>query len=227
MNRLVALAISLVVAFATPAHAGRKSILRFHEKAKPIEQPEVPEKPALPSNLVSADRAPLLGGSSQEGWLLRLPSERGHLLDDLGKRPDWFGNKFGEKSDRSENGGKGQAPSAQGMLPGIPAVEEPMSLGGAPRKTSETPETGAQNIPIPSVPSRQQLPPAYVPAPRGVPTITGYDASVAPPGLVRIPAYDPGLAGQAPPQPRVLPRLAPYGSSLPPDQTTPPAAIPR
>ncbi len=230
MKRLAALAIGLVLTLPAPAHAARKSILRFHEKSKRSKPKAEPEKPTLPSNLAPAVRSPLLGGSSQEGWLLRLPSEKGRLLEEVGTRPDWFGKKFSAHAEGAEQSGETEEPSAQGAFPGTPAVEEPASRGALPAPGppgGAAGPSGAQNIAIPAPPPQSQLPPVYPSSPRGAPTVTGYDASVAPPDSVRIPAYDPGLPGQPPPRPRVLPRLAPYGTALPPDQTTPPAAIPR
>jgi hypothetical protein len=233
MKRLAVLAIGLLLALPAPAQAARKSILRFHEKSKQAKVGTKPEKPTLPSVLAPASASPLLGGPSLEGWLLRLPSEKGRLLNELGTRPDWFGEKFSAAEgaeEGAEQGDQTQEPSPQGAFPGTPAVQEPLppaalpAPGPAPEGT--TLESGPENTAIPA-PAPHQAPPTYAPAPVGVPTVTGYDASVAPPNAVRIPPYQPALPGQPPPPPRALPRLAPYGTALPPNQTTPPAAIPR
>ncbi|MFQ5456922.1 MAG: hypothetical protein ACE5FC_00505, partial [Myxococcota bacterium] len=76
-------------------------------------------------------------------------------------------------------------------------------------------------------PPRKQKPFTYAPAPRSQGTVTGYDAAVAPRTITLDPATPPVPAGPNAAPARPLPRLAPYGRSLPPSKSTPPASIPR
>ena len=78
-------------------------------------------------------------------------------------------------------------------------------------------------------PPRPDLPKPFVyqRAPRDLGTVTGYDAAVAPRRINIDPSTPQIPTGPTNAPRRTLPRLAPYGHSLPPSQSRPPASIPR
>jgi len=212
----------LLISFT--ADAGKKTILRFEKK----QGTSAPEKPA-------AKEAPSQDATAPEGTPPAPPSDQGTAPDG---RPDWYGRKFPTQDAAQEGAG----------LPGTPAEEETTTAPTRPvdrvRVAPSAPPRGlpiaapspraastATPIAVPAAPAVKlptRLEPfTYAPVLPGTITPQGYDPSLAPPGQVRVPAPAPIVSGRPPVRPRPLPRLAPYGTALPPDQTEPPAAIPR
>lgn len=212
--------------------AKKKTILRFDKKG----ETSAPAKPA-------AKKTPSPSEAPTPGEAPTTPSpDQGAAPGDVGGRPDWYGKKFKEQGAAPGAGEEGAA------LPGTPAEEETTtaptrpaerarSLRAAPppelpvpapspRTRSASKSVSVPVAPGPKLPTRPE-PFTYAPVQPGTITPRGYDPSLAPRGQVRIPAPAPIVSGRSPSRPRALPRLAPYGTALPPDQTEPPAAIPR
>ena len=225
------LALALLV-MPLGAEAGMKSILRFEKNEKPAAaEPEVPitQAPAVEDSDSPASQGAVPGG-------------------DVGGRADWYGEKFPTEGAAAgtPRSGAGLRQQDDSALPGTPAEEEdrvpaPRATGRvrstpvppppdlpiaapAPRPASAANPVVIQPAPAPSLPQRPE-PFTYMPSPPRAITPRGYDPSFAPMGGVRLPA--PPVAGQLPARPRALPRLAPYGTALPPDHPAPPAAAPR
>jgi hypothetical protein len=204
VKRWTAIFLALAVGLPAGAGAAPKSILRFEKDKKRIEKKApAPEEEAAPwEEAEDAGDSADAEGAPEPGALIPDPA------------------------------GAREAPPGAEALPGTPAVLDRGIPGapidsrfGAPEGASSD-ERAAAPAGIPPRPPTPK-PFVYKPAPKGAGTVTGYDASVAPPRAVRIPPLAPIVPGQPPPRPQVLPRLAPYGSALPPDQTVPPAALPR
>jgi hypothetical protein len=218
-------AIGLVLALMViplRAEAARKSIFRFEQKSEPAGTEKTPVEESLAPAATPA------------------PPEGSAPPGDAGGRSDWYGEKF----PKTVTPGAGE----ESGLPGTPAEEEktlpaPRSSGRvrtAPMAPppelpmaapSPRPASAPRSIAIPAPPAPMQpqrpAPFAYPPALPGTITPRGYDPSLAPSGDIRFPAPAPVVSGQPPVRPRALPRLAPYGTALPPDQSEPPAAAPR
>ncbi len=215
-------AIAILCALMLPIEAGAQSesIFRFDDDLKPAAR-----KP---------DREGADAAGNPSGAQGRAGSDRKGLIvapDDEAAFP------VGPR----EEEGVADAGIAQprGALPGVPAIAEP--AGSLPPLTLPRPvlrrSTSRSTDKEPrrtdgiygGIPPRPDLPKPFVyeRAPRGVGTVTGYDAAVAPrrinidPSTPRMPTG----ATNAPRRP--LPRLAPYGHSLPPSMSTPPASTPR
>jgi hypothetical protein len=248
MKRLAWIALGALLLAPASADAAKKSILRFNKKTVREAPPAPPREDE--SGLLLVEKTPLLGGSSQEGWLLRPEGDEGRLLGEMVRRPDWFGEKFPEKPRKAKGTGaatKRPSDEAEAPLPGTPVEteavpplprREPTIRRGVrylepPPRPSSLPGLGSEERPaptsLPSLPARpeQHVPFTYQVTPPVAETPRGYSPSVAPRGEPRLPSAAPIVTGQPPPAPRVLPRLAPYGTALPPDQTEPPAALPR
>jgi len=217
-----AVAVILLIPFT--ADAGMKTILRFEKKKETSAQ----EKPA-------AKEAPSQDATAPEGTPPAPPSDQEAAP---GGRPDWYGHKFPTQDAAQVGAG----------LPGTPAEEETTTAPTRPvDRVRVAPSAPPRDLPVaapsPRVPSTatpiavpaapaaklptRPEPFTYAPVQPGTITPRGYDPSLAPPGQVHVPAPAPIVSGQPPARPRPLPRLAPYGTALPPDQTEPPAAIPR
>jgi len=223
-------AVAAILLIPFTAEAGMKTILRFEKK----KETSAPEKPA-------AKEPPSQDATAPERASPAPTSDQGAAPDGAGRpddRPDWYGRKFSTEDAAQVGAG----------LPGTPAEEEtttaptrpvdrvrvapsapPRGLpiaAPSPRAASTATPIAVPAAPAVKLPTRPE-PFTYAPVQPGAITPRGYDPSLAPPGQVRVPAPAPIVSGRPPVRPRPLPRLAPYGTALPPDQTEPPAAIPR
>lgn len=222
-------AIAILCALALPIEAGAqmKSIFRFDDNAKPAARKADREKAdeIVEETGAAGDPSSAQGqaGSGRQGLLIT-PDEEATF-------PAGPGGDEGVSDP-----GSARLPSA---LPGVPAILEPsgslppLTLPRPVLRRSTSPSTdeepkrtdGIYGI----IPPRPDLPKPFVyeRAPRNVGTVTGYDAAVAP-RRINIDPLIPQLPTGATNAPRrPLPRLAPYGHSLPPSRNTPPASIPR
>ena len=217
-------AIAILCALALPIEAGAqtKSIFRFDDgsnlAAKKAKQEKADE---------NADGAGAAGDPT--GVQGRAGSDRQGLF--VAPEDDAAGSV-----DPAEEEGVSAAESA---LPGVPAIAEPAESlpplrlprpvlrRSTPRATGEA-RRRTDGI-YRGIPPRADLPKPFVyeRAPRDVGTVTGYDAAVAPRRINIDPSTPLLPTGAASVPQRPLPRLAPYGHSLPPSQSTPPASIPR
>jgi len=217
-------AIAILCALALPIEAGAqtKSIFRFDDKAKPAAG--------------KADREKTDEGVAEAGAAGYPSGTQGQAGSD---RQELFLAPDEEAAFPAGPGEENGATDAGSVLPGVPAIAEP--AGSLPPLTLPRPllrrSTSHSTNKAPKrtdgiyggIPPRPDLPKPFVyeRAPRGVGTVTGYDAAVAPRSINIDPSTPqiPTGANNAPRRP--APRLAPYGHSLPPSQSTPPASIPR
>jgi hypothetical protein len=236
MKRWIAVVLGLAVALPAGAGAAPKSIFRFEKDSKTVEKPaSEAEEGETTSGNAGANAGPLdPEGAPNAESSAAFPAGIGTAGADAGPvDPEGAPNAEPSAAFPAGIGTAGES-AAPGLLPGTPAVLDPVIPGAplGPRFREPPPDAGRAgesaggSVGIPPRPPTPK-PFVYAPAPRGAGTATGYDASVAPPSAVRVPAPAPIVSGQPPPRPRVLPRLAPYGSALPPDHTVPPAAVPR
>lgn len=198
-----------------PAEAKTKSILRFEDKSKPPATQNAPvgDAPAGEPSPVAGENAP-----AAEGHAPVESAPPGDAGKDAGLLP----------GTPAEEDARTPAPRPSGRArtePVAPPPEWPIAAP-SPRRDSAGKSVALPVAPSPPLPQRP-VPFTYAPVRPGSVSPRGYDPSLAPPGDLRIPPLAPTVTGQPPARPRVLPRLAPYGTALPPDRMEPPAAAPR